>query len=112
MRSSHTHRIVASAKKLAFTFWWKVLLVVGPAACSAFLPHTPLAAQAPAGAESGAVAPTAAPAHVLATASRAERAPLIDGRDDDAVWSVSTPIDGFQQFDPVEGAEASMRTDA
>ena len=37
---------------------------------------------------------------------------MIDGRDDDAAWSASTPIDGFQQFDPVEGAEASMRTEA
>src|SRR3954471_22229698 len=45
-------------------------------------------------------------------ATRAERAPVIDGRDDDAAWSAGTPIDGFQQFDPVEGAEASMRTDA
>src|SRR6476661_3808147 len=112
MLSPHARRIVASAKNLALVLSWKVLLVVGPAACSALLPRTPLAAQAPAGAESGVMAPVAAPAHVLATASRAERPPVIDGREDDAVWSVSTPIDGFQQFDPVEGAEASMRTEA
>jgi hypothetical protein len=105
-------RIVVSAKNLALSLSWKVLLVVGPAACSALLPRTPLGAQAATGTESSAVTSAGAPARVLATASRAERAPVIDGRDDDAVWSVSTPIDGFQQFDPVEGAEASMRTDA
>ena len=112
MRLSRPRRMLASAKKLARQFSWTCLLVVGPAACSALLPSVSLSAQSAAGAETGALPSTSAPARALATASRAERAPVIDGRDDDAVWSASAPIDGFQQFDPVEGAEASMRTEA
>src|SRR5690349_12087836 len=112
MRLSHPRRMLASAKKLARQFSWAFLLVVGPAACPALLPGTTLVAQTAAGAETGAMSSAPAPVRALATASRAERAPLIDGRDDDAVWSASAPIDAFQQFDPVEGAEASMRTEA
>ena len=111
MPSSHPRRIIASAKKLALVFAWKVFLVVGPGACSALVPRTPLLAQTTVGTETGTPS-AAAPARVLATASRAERAPVIDGRDDDAAWSASTPIDGFRGFDPVENAEPSMRTEA
>jgi len=109
MRSSRTRRIVASAKNLARALAWKALVVIGPAACSALVPRTPLGAQATTGIEAGVMAP---PAPAPARASRAERPPVIDGRDDDVAWSTTTPIDGFQQFDPVEGAEASMRTEA
>ena len=112
MPSSHPRGIVASAKKLARVLAWKVFLVVGPGACSALAPRTPLVAQTAAGTETGTTPSASAPARVMATASRAERAPVIDGRDDDAAWARATPIDGFRGFDPVEDAEPAMRTEA
>ena len=39
------------------------------------------------------------------------RPPRIDGRLDDTVWSSITPITGFVQTSPVEGAPATERTD-
>ena len=54
----------------------------------------------------------AAGARAAASATRASRAPSIDGRDDDAAWRDATPITGFRQFDPAEDAEPSMRTEA
>ena len=118
MPSSHPRRTSVSAKNLASVLSWKLLLLAG--VCAALPSRTPLAAQTVGGPEADATPPAGAPARALATASRAapvlasraERAPVIDGRDDDAAWSASTPIDGFQQFDPVEGAEATMRTEA
>src|SRR5689334_7655849 len=47
-----------------------------------------------------------------ASASLADRAPTIDGKDDDAVWRSATPITGFRVFDPAEDAEPSFRTEA
>ncbi|MFL5619952.1 MAG: DUF5916 domain-containing protein [Gemmatimonadaceae bacterium] len=47
-----------------------------------------------------------------ATAARAAHAPSIDGAGDDAAWRDAAPITGFRQFDPVEDAEPSMRTEA
>lgn len=35
----------------------------------------------------------------------------IDGRIDDAAWSRAATLDGFTQFKPVEGSEASQRTE-
>jgi len=54
----------------------------------------------------------AANTRAAASAARAAQAPSIDGRDDDAVWRDVAPITGFRQFDPVEDAEPSMRTEA
>ena len=108
MPSSHRRPVASSAKNLARVLFSGLFL----AALCALLPRTPLAAQAAAGSETGTPPSAGAPARVVATASRAERAPAIDGRDDDAAWSASTPIDGFREFDPVENAEPSMRTEA
>jgi hypothetical protein len=36
---------------------------------------------------------------------------VIDGRDDDEVWRLATPITGFRQFRPVEDGEPSFRTE-
>ena len=47
-----------------------------------------------------------------ARAVRARRAPVLDGRDDDAAWRDAPPIAGFRQFDPAEGADPTMRTEA
>ena len=43
---------------------------------------------------------------------RAERAPVIDGRDDDEAWRTASVIDGFRTFDPVEDGEPRFRTEA
>lgn len=57
-------------------------------------------------------AATGAPAPLRATAVRAERAPAIDGRDDDEVWRSAQTITDFVEFEPVEGKEARFRTEA
>lgn len=51
-------------------------------------------------------------ANTTAQAVRAERAPLLDGRDDDAVWHLAPPMQKFRQFDPGEDLPASFRTEA
>ena len=56
-------------------------------------------------------APAAASATV-ATAVRAAKKPVIDGRDDDEVWRHAQPITGFRQFSPVANGEAKFRTEA
>ena len=48
----------------------------------------------------------------MATATRAARAPTIDGVDDDAVWPTSTAITRFRMFDPTEDAEPTFATEA
>src|SRR5207253_1770829 len=47
---------------------------------------------------------------VLAT--RAARPPVIDGRDDDAVWREAPPIAGFQEWRPSEGGPPKLSTEA
>ena len=44
--------------------------------------------------------------------SRAQRAPTIDGRDDDPMWKSIPVISDFRQFDPTENGEPSLRTEA
>ena len=44
-------------------------------------------------------------------AVRAEHAPIIDGRGDDAVWASAPPMTAFRQFEPGEDAPTSFRTD-
>jgi hypothetical protein len=56
----------------------------------------------------GARPPVAAVA--TARAVRVERAPVLDGRDDDAVWQSAPLIDGFRQFAPAEDAPTNFRT--
>jgi hypothetical protein len=117
MHFLHAHRVLTSAKKLAqalsshhHVLSSNALLVAG--VCAVLLPRTPLAAQASTGTETGTMPPTVAPGRAIATATRAEQPPAIDGRGDDVVWSASAPIDGFREFDPVEDGEPSMRTEA
>ncbi len=47
----------------------------------------------------------------IATATRVERAPRVDGRLDEALWSRAVRIDDFTQQRPTPGAEASERTE-
>ena len=48
---------------------------------------------------------------VVAAAVRVEEAPTIDGVLDEAFWQTITPITGFLQRDPVDGAPASERSE-
>jgi hypothetical protein len=54
--------------------------------------------------------PPAPPTRV--TATRAARPPVIDGRDDDAVWRAATPITDFQEWRPTEGGPPKLPTEA
>jgi hypothetical protein len=47
-----------------------------------------------------------------ANASFADNPPVIDGRDDDAIWKTATPITGFRVFDPKEDGDPSVSTEA
>jgi hypothetical protein len=47
-----------------------------------------------------------------AMASPAERPPVIDGRDDDAIWQSATPITAFRAFDPKEDGDPAFPTEA
>ncbi|MGA2382759.1 MAG: DUF5916 domain-containing protein [Gemmatimonadales bacterium] len=55
--------------------------------------------------------PHNAPANV-ARAVRAALPPVIDGRDDDAVWANATTITAFREWRPTENAEPRFRTEA
>jgi hypothetical protein len=46
------------------------------------------------------------------TATRAEVAPNIDGRADDAVWRIAPPITAFTQWQPTEGKQPRFPTEA
>ena len=99
-------RVSTSAKKLAsfrHSLAAIALLVVAPVSCLDAQTATPNAGEA---------VVVAAGARAMASAARASHAPSIDGRDDDAAWRDAAPITGFRQFDPVEDAEPSMRTEA
>ncbi len=47
-----------------------------------------------------------------ATATRAARPPVIDGRDDDEVWREAVPITDFQEWRPSEGGAPKLPTEA
>ncbi|HEX9085711.1 MAG TPA: sugar-binding protein, partial [Gemmatimonadaceae bacterium] len=47
-----------------------------------------------------------------ASASQADHPPVIDGRDDDAIWKTAAPITGFRVFDPKEDGDPSAATEA
>src|SRR5713226_3519148 len=54
--------------------------------------------------------PPAPASRVIAT--RAAQPPVIDGRDDDAVWREATPITDFQEWRPTEGGPPKLPTEA
>src|SRR6266566_706734 len=54
--------------------------------------------------------PPAPASRVLAT--RAAQPPVIDGRDDDAVWREAQPITGFEEWRPSEGGPPKLPTEA
>jgi hypothetical protein len=54
----------------------------------------------------------AAPTDTGAVAARAVQPPIIDGKDDDAIWRDAPPITAFRQWQPTEGKEPRFRTEA
>jgi hypothetical protein len=46
------------------------------------------------------------------TATHADAPPVIDGKDEDAVWRTAPPITGFKQWQPTEGKEPRFKTEA
>ena len=59
----------------------------------------------------------ATPAHdtppvATGRAVRADVAPVLDGRDTDAVWRTAPAMGGFRQFSPAEDADTDFRTEA
>ena len=75
-----------------FLACFAVLAVALPAAAHARVPHPPREATA------------------TARAVRIDRAPVLDGSDDDPVWQTVPLIDGFRQFAPAEDAPTAFRT--
>ena len=60
----------------------------------------------------GAVAEPPAPSATVAVASRAAKAPIIDGKTDDAIWATAHVFSDFRTFDPDENGEPRFRTEA
>src|ERR1700694_957467 len=54
----------------------------------------------------------AAPTDTSATAVRADTPPVIDGRDDDRVWSTAPPITAFKEWRPTEDKTPRFKTEA
>jgi uncharacterized protein DUF5916/cellulose/xylan binding protein with CBM9 domain len=79
-------------------------------AALASLPVLVLALQA-AGSPPSPAYPTTSNSVSTTRAALAAKPPVIDGRDDDEVWRLATPITGFRQFRPVEDGEPSFRTE-
>lgn len=49
------------------------------------------------------------PTSIVAT--HADRPPVIDGRDNDAVWRVAPAVSSFREFDPVKNGDPRFRTE-
>ena len=69
-----------------------------------------LVAALPIVARAGDPPPPPRPATANARAVRAERAPVLDGRDDELVWQTAPVIEEFRQFAPAEDAPTAFRT--
>ena len=74
------------------------------------LAATPLLAQTQAARATDAVRSEGAAPVLTARATRAERAPQIDGREDDPVWATAAEYDDFVEFQPTEGKAPRFRT--
>ncbi|MFL5578600.1 MAG: DUF5916 domain-containing protein [Gemmatimonadaceae bacterium] len=78
---------------------------VAPLLCGALLALMPGALR---GQQTSSVHPTAP---LLASAARRAADISVDGRLDEAAWAQAAPIAGFRQFQPTEGAPASLATE-
>ena len=57
------------------------------------------------------IKPVISPAGAAAEATRAERAPKLDGTLDDLVWQSAKPVAEFRQQEPNEGETATEKTE-
>jgi len=92
---------------VSFLRWYRPIVAL-LAVLPVVLATAPLAAQGP-GTSAG---PPRVEADTIGRAVRAETAPVIDGRDDDAVWRIAPALTGFRQFDPGENTPTTFRTEA
>src|SRR5258708_5634695 len=51
------------------------------------------------------------PSHVIATAQRVSKAPVVDGVLDEEIWQSATSLTSFVQAEPLEGQPASELTE-
>ena len=101
--SSHAH-VVCGLALVAVTLG---TLVARPLPAQDARNGPPAASSAPA------ASPAALPAAgTVGRAVRAIVAPVIDGREDDAVWRIAPPMVDFRQFDPGENLAPTFRTEA
>src|SRR5438477_27205 len=77
-----------------------------------FLAAVTLAVQAPDHAPVHVAADSAAAAPKSVRAVHASQQPILDGRDDDAVWRDAAPITQFQEWRPSEGGAPKLPTEA
>src|SRR2546423_2560961 len=98
MEKTTDKRAIVSAGKLALSFVMFAGAPVGAAQSIQAQQTTDVAA--------------ATKSIATATASYTERAPIIDGRDDDPIWKSATPITGFRVFDPKEDGDPTFQTEA
>ena len=84
----------------------------GQTAAPAPTPSASVASLAPSSGGGAARARVIGARETTARAALALQAPVIDGRDDDAVWRDADVIDGFRQWQPTEDGEPSQRTTA
>ena len=87
-------------------------MLIGTLAALAFVAQGPVQ-----GHPSGDSRPTPPPViagvtDTSAVATRAELAPVIDGKDDDRAWAHAPVISGFREWRPTEGKDARFRTEA
>jgi hypothetical protein len=93
---------------------WRYRVWALACAVAALVAARPLAAQSPtrlAVGQPAAPRPGAGAAAATASAHRTARAPLVDGRADDAAWADATVIDRFLEYEPNTGAEPRFRTE-
>ena len=74
------------------------------------IPILALLASAQAPAVQPAPSPIAATTVATAKAVAAQKAPIIDGRDDDAVWQMVPPTSDFRQFSPKVNGDPAFKT--
>jgi hypothetical protein len=75
-------------------------------------PQTPIDAQTSPTVPNQPAAVQSVASSSIATAVRAIKRPVIDGRDDDEVWQRAQPITNFRQFSPVANGDVRFRTEA
>ncbi len=88
-----------------------VALITLAPAVTPLLAQTPVPTAAQPSAQQPARAPARDTASMRAAAVRAEQAPVIDGREDDAVWRAAPATTEFQEFSPNEGKAPRYKTE-